>query len=190
MNVFPYENRQPKEVKGMKKATLILFLALAAAWLGAQTEPVIRDGEHFAYVCLECRGSYAQMPAKLGDLMREMAKQQLAAEGAPMGVYYHALGQPASAEPAWEVAMVVAGNPEVQPPLVKKEFSCAKQAEMTFKGPYSTLGSAYSKLLAFIDQNGYKPTGLAMETWYDDPANTRPEDCRTLILIPVEKKTP
>jgi len=174
----------------MKKTTVTLILALAAGWLGAQTEPVIRDGERFAYVCLECRGPYAQMPEKLGVLMQEMAKQNLAMEGAPMGVYYTALSESASSEPFWEVAAVVSGNPDVQPPLVKKEFSCAKQAEMTFKGPYSALGSAYPKLLAFIDQNGYKTTGLAMETWYDDPANTRPEDCRTLILIPVEKKTP
>lgn len=174
----------------MKKTTMTLILALAAGWLGAQTEPVIRDGEHFVYVCLECRGPYAQMPEKLGVLMQEIAKQQLAAEGAPMGVYYHALAQPAAEEPAWEVAMVVAGNPEVQSPLGKKEFSCAKQAEMTFKGPYAALGSAYPKLLAFIDQSGYKPIGLAVETWMDDPANTRPEDCRTLIVIPVEKKAP
>jgi effector-binding domain-containing protein len=173
----------------MKKTTMTLILALAAAWLGAQTEPVIRDGEHFVYVCLECRGPYAQMPEKLGILMQEMSKQNLAMEGAPLGIYYTALSQPES-EPVWEVAMVVSGNPEVKPPLVKKEFSCSKQAEMTYKGPYTSVGSAYPKLMAFIDQSGFKPNGPALETWMDDPASTRPEDCRTLIIIPVEKRTP
>jgi hypothetical protein len=45
-------------------------------------------------------------------------------------------------------------------------------------------------LLAFIEQSGYKPSGPVLETWMDDPAQTKPEDCRTLIIIPVDKKTP
>ena len=174
----------------MRKTTMILILALASGWLMAQTEPVIRDGERFTYVCLECRGPYTQVPAKLGELMQEMAKQKLALEGPPLGVYYAALSQPAAAEPAWEVAAAVSGNPVVQPPLVIKEFSCDKQAEMTFKGSYAESGNAYPKLMAFIEQNGYKPSGPALETWLDDPSQTKPEDCRTLIVIPVEKKAP
>ncbi|MGB9005929.1 MAG: hypothetical protein WCB96_09415 [Candidatus Aminicenantales bacterium] len=43
--------------------------------------------------------------------------------------------------------------------------------------------------MAFIEQSGYKPSGPVLETWMDDPAQTKPEDCRTLIIIPVEKKT-
>ncbi len=173
----------------MKRIISVFLFLLSPGWLGAQTEPVIRDGESFVYVCLECRGAYTQMPERLGVLMQEMAKQNLAMEGAPLGIYYTALSQP-DREPVWEVAMVVSGNPEVKPPLVKKEFSCSKQAEMTYKGPYTSVGSAYPKLMAFIDQSGFKPGGPALETWMDDPASTRPEDCRTLIVIPVEKKMP
>jgi effector-binding domain-containing protein len=165
----------------------IILLCLISG-LSAQQEPKIREnGENFTYAALECLGPYTQMPKKLGELMAEVQKQKLEMMSGPVAIYYNAPAQVKPEELKWQVCLPIDANTQVTAPLIKGEYKHAKVAEMIFKGPYETLGSAYPLLMQFIAQNGYTVCGPICETYMDDPSNVKPEDCRTLIVVPVQK---
>lgn len=172
----------------MKKITLAIALLSLACSLAAQTSPRIREqGENFTYAGLECLGPYEQIPAKLGELMAEVGKQKLELLGGPSLIYYNAPGQVKAEELRWEVCVPIGVLEKVAPPLKKGEFKHATVAEIIYKGPYAGVSAAYPPLMQFIAQGGYDVCGPICETYLDDPSDTRPEECRTLIVVPVKK---
>ena len=165
----------------------IIFLCLVSG-LFAQQEPRIREiGENFTYAALECLGPYAQVPQKLGELMAEIQKQKLDMLGEPSLIYYNSPGQVKPEELRWDVCAPLSAFEKVALPLKKGEYKYPTVAEIIYKGPYAAVGSAYPALLQFIAKNGYSVCGPVCETYMDDPTSVKPEDCRTLIVIPVRK---
>ena len=74
-------------------------------------------------------------------------------------------------------------------PLLKGECKATKMAVYLYVGPYEKVGDAYTKLFQFIDQNGFQAAGPTMEKYLDmNPDAVKPEERRTEINIPVEKK--
>lgn len=172
----------------MKKIAIALMAFSLVAVLFAQQEPRIREtGENFTYAALECKGSYAQIGQKLGELMAEVGKQKLEMLEGPSIIYYNSPGEVKPEELKWDVCVPVSAFEKVAAPLKKGEYKYATVAEITYKGPYDTVGSAYPPLMQFIAKSGYAPCGPSCESYMDDPGDTKPEDCRTLIVVPVKK---
>lgn len=172
----------------MKRIGYALILFCLVSGLFAQLEPRIRaSGENFTYAALECLGPYAQVPRKLGELMAEIQKQNLEMLGEPSMIYYNSPAQVRPEELRWDVCVPVHALEKVAAPLKKGEYKYPTVAEMIYKGPYDSISSAYPSLLQFIAKNGYTICGPVCETYMDDPASVKPEDCRTLIVIPVQK---
>ena len=172
----------------MKRIAYVLILLCLGSSLYAQQEPRIREsGENFTYVALECLGPYTQIPQKLGELMAEIQKQNLEMLGEPSMIYYNSPDQVKPEELRWDVCVPLSALEKVAAPLKKGEYKYPTVAEIIYKGPYDSVGSAYPSLLQFIAKNGYKFNGPVCETYMDDPASTKPEDCRTLIVVPIGK---
>lgn len=172
----------------MKRTGYWIIIFTLALGLYAQQEPRIREsGENFTYAALECMGSYAQIPRKLGELMTEVQKQGLQMESGPSMIYYNSPAQVRPEELHWEVCLPVHALEKVAAPLKKGEYKHAIVAEVIYKGPYESVSSAYPALMEFIARNGYTVSGPICESYMDDPADTKPEECRTLIVIPVGK---
>ena len=172
----------------MKKIGYALMLLCLVSALAAQQEPKIREsGESFTYAALECKGPFDQMPQKLGGLMAEIQKQNLGMLGGPSTIYYNSPDQVAPEELRWDVCVPVHAMEKVAPPLIKGEYKYPLVAEFLYKGPYESVGSAYPPLMQFIAKMGYKVSGPACETYMDDPASTAAAECRTLIVVPIQK---
>lgn len=173
----------------MKKAMFVFVLiALWAAVLSGQAV-VIQDTTPFTYAYLECLGSYAQIPAKIGVFMPEFFKQNLMPVGNFFGMYLNAPGQVKEEELQWRLGFPVAPESAVAAPLLKGECKATKIAVYLYVGPYEKVGDAYAKVFEFAEKNGYKVAGPPMEKYLDmDPAAVKPEDLKTEINIPVEKK--
>ena len=169
------------------KTTICLGLLLAAL-LPAQQEPLIRAGETFRYAAIEGKGSYGQIPAAMAALTQALQQQKVAPAGTPIGIYYNSPAQVAEAELRWEVAMPIDDAQTVQPPLLKKTFSCAQAAELVHRGPYETTAQSIGRLMQFIAASGYYPAGPVVETYLDDPATVKAADLRTIITVPVAKR--
>ena len=172
----------------MKRIGFAFIIFCLAAGLCAQQEPRIREGgENFTYAALECLGPYTQIPQKMGELMAEMQKQGLEMLGGPSAIYYNAPDQVKPEELRWDILVPVHAMEKVEAPLKKGEYKHALVADMIYKGPYDSLGSAYPVLMQFIAKSGYSVCGPICETYMDDPMSVKPEDCRTLIVVPVQK---
>jgi AraC family transcriptional regulator len=170
-----------------RMAYAVMFFWLATS-LFAQYEPRIRtNGEDFTYAALECQGAYAQMSQKIGELVAEVQKQKLEMLDGPSVIYYNSPVQVKPEELKWDVCVPVNAFEKVVAPLKKGEYKYDTVAEVIYKGPFDSVGSAYPKLMEFIAKSGYTVCGPACETYMDDPGDTKPADCRTLIVVPVKK---
>jgi effector-binding domain-containing protein len=172
----------------MKKIGIALIFFCLVAGLVAQQEPRIREsGENFTYAALECVGSYAQIGQKMGELMAEVQKQGLQMESGPSMIYYNSPAQVKPEELKWDVCVPVHAMEKVAAPLKKGEYKYPLVAEVIYKGRYDTVSTAYPGLMEYIAKNGYALNGPICESYLDDPMSTKPDECRTLIVVPVRK---
>jgi effector-binding domain-containing protein len=172
----------------MKKTGYFIILLCLVSGLCAQQEAKIREsGENFTYAALECLGPYTQIPQKLGELMAEVQKQKLEMLDGPSIIYYNGPDQVKPEELKWEVCVPLHPLEKVAAPLKKGEYKYPTVAEIIYKGPYDQVSSAYPPLMQFIAKSGYTIIGPVCETYMDDPAEAKPQDCRTLIVVPVRK---
>jgi effector-binding domain-containing protein len=170
-----------------KNLFAFVLIVLWTVFLSGQ-EVVIQDTTPFTYAYLECSGSYAQIPAKIGAFMPEFFKQNLMPTGNFFGMYLNAPSQVKEEELQWRLGFPVPADAAVAAPLLKGECKATKIAVYLYVGPYEKVGAAYVKVFAFIDQNGYKAVGPTMEKYLDmNPAAVKSEELRTEINIPVEK---
>lgn len=173
----------------MKKTMLAFVLIAVLAVLLQGQEVMIQDTTPFTYTYLECRGSYQQIPAKIGEFMQQFFGQKLTPAGNFFGMYLNAPGQVKEEELQWRLGFPVAVDAMVAAPLQKGECRATKIAVYLHVGPYDKVGAAYSKIFEFIDKNGYKAAGPTMEKYLDmNPMAVKPEDLRTEINLPIEKK--
>jgi len=173
----------------MKKTLfLMVTLSLMTTLLPAQ-EVVIQDTTPFTYAYLECSGSYAQIPAKIGVFMQSFFQQGLAPIGNFFGMYLNSPAQVKEEELQWRLGFPVAADAAVAAPLLKGECQATQIAVYLYVGPYDKVSDAYVKIFTFIDQNGYKAAGPCIEKYLDmNPMAVKPEELRTEINWPVEKK--
>ena len=115
-----------------------------------------------------------------GKLFETIAKEHLTCIGAPIAIYHDEEFNPASndTEVAIPVAEEVNGTRELAGGL------CAKGVH---KGPYSDLPSTCTKIVQWIDKEGYKIVAPPYEIYVTDPEKTTPEEYVTEIYFPVKK---
>jgi effector-binding domain-containing protein len=173
----------------MKKTIFAsVFITFMTALVCGQ-EVVIQDTTPFTYAYLEGSGSYQQIPAKIGIFMQEFFKQNLMPSGNFFGMYLNAPGQVKEEELQWRLGFPIAAESVVATPLLKGECKATKIAVYLYVGPYEKVGDAYVKIFEFIAKSGFKAVGPTIEKYLDmDPAAVKPEERKTEINIPVEKK--
>jgi effector-binding domain-containing protein len=173
----------------MKKSIFaLLAIAVLAAWLHGQ-EVVIKDAAPFTYAYLEAKGSYEQIPDKINEFMGLLFQQGLKPLGNFFGMYLNSPGEVKEDELLWRLGFPVAADAASAAPLRKGECRATSMAVYLYVGPYEKAGVAYGMIMEFIDRSGYKVSGPAMEKYLDmDPSAVKPEELRTEINIPVEKK--
>lgn len=183
----------------MKKTFLFLISFLIVSCLlsarpyptsASQTQAVtIQEIEPFVYFCIRYKGPFSQIEEAIGRLLEAAALQNIAPQGSLIGIYY---SNPAEVSPEaleWEMGFPVTPQAFVQAPLEKKEWNFTKVASALHKGSYETAGDTVTKILDWMDDNGYAQAGPMLERYLDmDPSAIKPEDLRTEIWIPVKKK--
>jgi effector-binding domain-containing protein len=171
------------------KKTIPAFVAVAllAVLLPAQ-EVKIEDATPFAYAYLECRGSYAQIPAKINEFMGAFFGQGLMPQGSFFAMYLNAPAEVKEEELQWRLGFPLAADAQVAAPLQKGECRAAKVAVTIHAGPYDKVSGSYAKVFAFIADQGFQPAGPCIEKYLNNPMQVKPEELRTEINVPVQKK--
>ena len=65
------------------------------------------------------------------------------------------------------------------------QLPIGKVAACIHLGPYENMKSTYDALNEWIQQNGYEPTGIAIEYYYNDPKDVKPEEIMTELQLPL-----
>ena len=172
----------------MKKEALLILFVFAFVAFAAGQDVQIKDQKAFFYAYLECTGSYSQISAKIGEFMGEFFGQGLGSFTGVMALYFNMPGEVPEAELKWRVGMPIGKEAEPAAPLRKDVFDFPKVASYLYVGPYEKVGEAYGKVMAYIEQNGWKIAGPPMEMYLNNPMSVPPEKLETEIIIPVEKK--
>ena len=53
-------------------------------------------------------------------------------------------------------------------------------------GPYEEMKPTYDALTEWVQNNGYEPTGVTIEYYYNDPHEVAPEEIMTEIQFPLK----
>ncbi len=69
-----------------------------------------------------------------------------------------------------------------------ESFHEGLSAQVMHVGPYSEEGPIIELLHGFIEESGYRPRGDHHEIYLGDPRRTKPENLKTILRHPVEKK--
>ncbi len=172
----------------MRKTALAVLIVLVCAAFGSGQDVQIKDQKAFFYTYLECTGSYNQISAKIGEFLEAYFGQGLGPFSGLMALYFNSPGEVPEADLKWRIGMSIGKETEPAAPLRKDVFDFPKVAKYLHVGPYDKVGEAYSKIMAYLDQNGWKAAGPAMETYLNNPMEVAPEKLETEIILPVEKK--
>lgn len=117
----------------------------------------------------------------IGKLYEKIGREKFTPIGPPMSIYHCAEFDPEKFDA--EVAIPVSEkNKET------KELPASLCAMVSFKGPYSELTSAHTKINKWIEENNYEIIAPAVEVYISDPMKTAPEDYVTEVYYPVKKK--
>jgi effector-binding domain-containing protein len=102
--------------------------------------------------------------------------------GPPFTAYYNMDMQDLDVEIGFAVAKKLAGSEDIQ----AGEMLMGKMASCVFTGPYIEMAPAYEALAAWVEKNGYEPTGIAYEFYLNDPGEVPPEELMTQIVFPLK----
>ncbi|MFC2156064.1 GyrI-like domain-containing protein [Acidobacteriota bacterium] len=174
----------------MKKTffVLLLIVFLSFALSAGEEGVVIKDMEPFSYAVMEFTGSFEKMEQNIGLFMQEFFKQGLQPGGPLLGIYYNNPTQVKEEELKWAVGFSVPKDAKVEAPLKKVETTFKKAAVYLYTGPYEKMDKAYETVFKHIEEKGCKIAWPCYDKYLNNPQTVKPEELKTEIIVPVEKK--
>jgi effector-binding domain-containing protein len=86
-----------------------------------------------------------------------------------------------------EVAVPITGRVTVTDPEMEvRNLQPMKVVSLINKGPYETVGQAYSRLHEYMMAQGHEYAGPVMELYLSDPQKVPPEEILTEIQAPIK----
>jgi effector-binding domain-containing protein len=136
-------------------------------------------------LAVRTRSAVQELPRVMGETLaaigRLMENRGVQPGGAPYTAYYNMDMQDLDIEIGFPVNEIVPGDGAIQ----AGEMPAGKYASVLHKGTYDTLGQSYEALTKFIEQAGYKPSGVAYEFYLNSPVEVAAEDLRTQVVFPI-----
>lgn len=137
-------------------------------------------------LAVRTRTSLAKLPGVMGQvygsIMQYLAELGEFPTGAPYAAYFNTDMEDMDVEMGFPVAGALQGDGDMQP----GELPGGKAASCIHVGPYDQLEPVYAALSAFVAEQGYEATGVAYESYLNDPGEVAPEELQTQILFPLK----
>ncbi|MCP4218863.1 MAG: GyrI-like domain-containing protein [bacterium] len=177
----------------MKKIIILtcMLMVLSAVVLFSgdkKSEPVVKELENFRLVVMDYKGSFNQMNKNASSFMGEFFKQNLVPAGPFTGVYYNSPEKVKENELIWSIGFPIQKDNKFKEPLKDKEFPKGEAIFFTHTGPYEKMESSYNVVFKYIKTKGYKIKYPTFERYLNNPQEVKPEELKTLIIIPINKK--
>ena len=66
------------------------------------------------------------------------------------------------------------------------EIPAGRQVSYLFKGPYKEISPVYNAMMQWVQEDGYTPTGIAYELYYNSPQEVPESELLTKIIFPLK----
>jgi effector-binding domain-containing protein len=181
--------------KGLSFLTLFsLLIALAAsAAHPAETSPAqdieLKEVSPFSYVYVAHKGPYTEIENVIGKLMQATQSQNILPAGPMIGIFHNSPEEVKPEELEWEIGFPVSAEVNVTAPLKKKVWNFTSVVSAVHTGAYEETGKTITKMIEWMQEKGLIQAGPLMERYMTMPTpETKPEDLRSEIWIPCQKK--
>jgi effector-binding domain-containing protein len=135
---------------------------------------------------IRTRASVQQLPQVLGPawgaIMQYAGRNGLAPSGPPFVGYHNMDMQDLDLEIGFPFARRLSGEAEV----LAGELPGGKAAVCLHVGPYDKIGAAYEALQKWLEANGHTPSGVAYESYLNDPQSTPAAELQTQVMFPLK----
>lgn len=132
------------------------------------------------------RTSVGNLPQELGkaygaiiEYLNEIGEQPL---NVAFAAYYNMDMENLDVEMGFPVPKVLPGKGEIK----TGEIPAGKQVFYLHKGSYNTMEPAYHAMMQWIEENGYIPTGVSYEFYYNSPGEVDESELLTKIMFPLK----
>ena len=120
--------------------------------------------------------------AAYGAVMQYLGALGEAPVGPPFALYHNMDMQDLDLEIGFPFALPVGGGGEI----LAGEIPGGKAAGCLHVGPYDQVGAAYRALQKWIEAGGYTPSGVAYESYLNDPQTTPAAELQTQVVFPLK----
>jgi len=110
------------------------------------------------------------------DYLAELGEQPV---DVPFTAYYNMDMENLEVEMGFPVGKKIAGKGEV----ISNVIPAGKKVTCLYKGPYKDMVPTYEAINKFITDNGYKPTGVVYEYYFNSPMEVSESDLLTKIVF-------
>lgn len=157
------------------------------------SEVEIRTIEPCPTVAVRVTRTFADLPAAFPEHLPRIATRvsELGGTlaGSPYARYHGIDGDSVDLEIGAPVAAPVEGLRPIEDAesgeVADSALPGGEVAVLTHTGPYSTVGSAWSRIDGWFEETGRQPAGPGWEDYVDDPAKVPPDRLRTEIVVPL-----
>lgn len=135
---------------------------------------------------IRTRTPVQEMPQVLGNgygaIAQYLGELGMDPVGHPFVIYYNLDMQDLDIELGFPVPQPLPGKGEIH----AARMEAGKIATGLYIGPYGDCGPAYEELAQFVKDQGYEPTGVAIEYYLNDPSQTPYEEPQMRIVYPLK----
>lgn len=117
-----------------------------------------------------------------GEIARHLGSQGMQPAGAPFIIYYNMDMDHLDIEVGFPVAGPVTGQGEIH----SNQIPAGSYATCLYTGPYEGLAEPYDALGKWMGEQGFQPTGKAIEFYFNDPVTTPKEELKTQVLFELQ----
>lgn len=135
---------------------------------------------------IRTRTAVGNLPQELGKAygaiiayLNEIGEKPLEAAFA---AYYNMDMEDLDVEMGFPVPKPLVGKGEIK----SSEIPAGKQVSCFYKGPYNQMVPAYNAMTQWINENGYSPTGVSYEFYYNSPLEVPESELLTKIVFPLK----
>jgi effector-binding domain-containing protein len=127
--------------------------------------------------------SVTNLPQEIGsayhiimDYLAELGEQPV---DVPFTAYYNMDMENLEVEMGFPVGKKITGKGEV----ISNVIPAGKKVTCLYKGPYKDMVPTYEAINKFITDNGYKPSGVVYEYYFNSPMEVPERDLLTKIVF-------
>ncbi len=145
----------------------------------------IKDQAPQPVMSIRTRTTVQEMPAFLGRaygaVAQYLGEMGEAPAGPPFAAYYNMDMPNLDMEAGFPSSKPLPAKGEIR----ASEIPGGRLATCVYTGPYDRMKDAYEALMQWIKESGCQGTGVTFELYLNDPAQTPPQELKTLIIFPL-----